>query len=208
MTKLKTSHNILQNTTVLTLVLVMGLITATSVYTPPVFATHYYSGQKWGGTSVDMCYDSNSLGLININGATNQFSVVSGQLDGGRNDWNDEPSGWTFNKIGTQFCSHWNYSAALGSSGPLAVTYRSPLTGNPLTDNDTEFNRNYNWSTTNNCSSPYYLQSTAAHEYGHWLRLLDVSSGSSSDTIMWYAYSCNANTVKAHDSSTLTSIYG
>lgn len=188
-------------------VMVTALLTVNLM--APAMATHY-GGQRWSGTSVDMCYDSNSLNLITLDGSTNQFATISTILDSARNDWNNEPSAFTLNKIGFAFCSHWNYSAALGSSGPLGVTYRAPLTGTPLTDNDTEFNRNVTWTSSTTCTgtSPYRLLLTSTHEYGHWVRFVDVSSGSPSDTIMWYSYDCASNTVKSHDSTSLTSVYG
>ncbi|MEM2923776.1 MAG: hypothetical protein QW560_05130 [Candidatus Nitrosocaldus sp.] len=116
-----TRYGIRSNISIILCVSAVIAILLTYIYsTQRVLATRYYSGYRWSGTSVDMCYDSFSLNMINIDGETNKFSTVASVLDAVRNDWNNEPSIFALNRINSQFCSHWNYSAALGSSGPIA----------------------------------------------------------------------------------------
>lgn len=175
----------------------------------PAYADHHFSGQKWGTTFVQTCYLSTQLKQLNIDGSSNQIIIVNAALDSARNDWNDEPSVWEFNR-GISPCNHTLGSGAFGSGGALGVTTRTPLSGNPLTDNDTRFNRDVNWTSGTSCTSApnFNLKYVATHEFGHWLRLLDVSSGFPSDTIMWHSYDCSASSITSHDSSTLTNIYG
>lgn len=78
---------------------------------------HLYGGNRWSTATVDLCYDSFSLSYLDI-GATAAMS----QLDKARNDWNNQPSRFTLNKIDRQFCTHWNYAANHGPTGPNAVT--------------------------------------------------------------------------------------
>lgn len=177
-------------------------------------ATHYYNGFKWSGTGADSCYDSFSLNDINIDGGTGKYSsVVKGVLDSARNDWNNEPSQFNLGLTSGFLCHNWIQAAALGSTGPTGQTWLTcgsslcNTAGTTITDADVEFNVSYAWSTTKQCNpQPYTLLYTATHEYGHWVSFGHSPSGETS--IMRPVYDCNLNTVYAHDSSSLTSIYG
>lgn len=188
----------------------MLLLGATAVQ--QAAATDYYNGYKWGGVGGGSCYDSFSLNDINIDGGTGKYStVVKGVLDSARNDWNNEPSRFSL-YMESSFCHNWIQAAALGSTGPTGQTWLTCTTspcssGSTITDADVEFNVNYTWSTTQQCSpQPYTLLYTATHEYGHWVSFKHSPIGTTS--IMRANYDCNLNTVYVHDSSSLTSIYG
>ena len=194
-------HQIKNITTKITVIL--GVLAVGSIFMQTAHATHYYSGNRWLGSSIDLCYDSNSLGLMNI-GATAAMS----ELDVARTNWNNQPSVFTLNKISPGgFCHNWNTSAAYGKNGVLATTFTS-LTGSTITDTDTEYNRSYSWTTSSNCSpEPYTMHFTALHEFGHWVKFNHAPS--SENSVMVPAYNCvKDSAVQSHDSSSLTTIYG
>lgn len=172
------------------------------------FADHpLYSGWRWQGTTTAVYYDQASLNLLNIDGSTNNFSLASFVLDNARNDWNDEPSIFSFTKTTT--AGHNVISAALGTSGPTGETTIITSSG-VITDADTSINRDYTWSSAVcTTSQPFFLKRTTTHEFGHWLSFNDINSPfTPSSTIMWNAYTCQSTTVKAHDSTALTTVYG
>ncbi len=177
---------------------------------------HLYGGNRWSTATVDLCYDSFSLSYLDI-GATAAMS----QLDKARNDWNNQPSRFTLNKIDRQFCTHWNYAANHGTTGPNAVTIicigsdcTYPFQSGYITDVDTEYNYKKDWETTRQCTNPntnpqgpFTLEYTARHEFGHWIWFKDVYDDPST-TVMYYNYSCLKDSVKPHDSVELSQVYG
>lgn len=66
-----------------------------------------------------------------------------------------------------------------GATGWSAATY-SPLTGNPLREQDIVFNDFYVWSTTG-ATNAFDVQNIATHEAGHFLRLLDLTGVGDAD---------------------------
>ncbi|MEM2856083.1 MAG: matrixin family metalloprotease [Candidatus Nitrosocaldaceae archaeon] len=189
-----------------------------------VYATDYYSGRRWGGTTVDLCYDAYGLSSLRIDGQINQYTKVQQQIDIARNDWNNLPSRFTLNKVRSdQWCINWVYGANRGYNGPAAETMlciNSVSTcyysfDNMPSDNIVKaavtFNTYDSWSTTRECTSwadedgPWTLNYVARHEFGHWVAFKHTATVS----VMYYLYNCNyRDSIKQHDSDSLTSIYG
>lgn len=167
----------------------------------PALATDNYSGYKWFSSSVDVCYDSYSLGLINLG-----YTSVASEIDQARSSWNNLPSTFTLNKVSS--CNNWITSANYGNTLILGTTFFHQTFG--FLDNvDTEINRYPTWTTSGNCSpSPYTLDYLMRHEFGHWIMFNDEYNTSES-TVMYGQYSCTKwDSIKSHDSSSVTSIYG
>ncbi|MFN4337128.1 MAG: hypothetical protein ACK4FV_06070 [Candidatus Nitrosocaldus sp.] len=74
----------------------------------------HYAQRRWEGTTVNLCYDTYSLSYLRINGNTNQVNRAVNQLDIARNDWNNQPSRFTLNRIGGQYCNNWVYATNIG----------------------------------------------------------------------------------------------
>lgn len=163
-------------------------------------ATDYYSGNKWSGSTVNMCYDSFSLADLNI-GSTNAIN----ELEQAKNAWNNQASVWTLNRVSpNDFCKNWNSAVTLGQNGVLAQTWTT-LSGSTITD--TEYNDSYTWTTSASCSGSYTMDYVANHEFGHWVKLNHPAQSATS--VMVPSYDCNKyNSIKTHDSSSLTSVYG
>ncbi len=181
---------------------ILAVVFASAALTQKIYATDYYSGNKWSGTSVNMCYDSFSLADLNI-GATNAIN----ELEEAKNAWNSQPSAWTLNRVNpNDFCKNWNSAVTFGRNGVLATTWTT-TSGTTITDTDTEYNDSYSWTTSASCSEPYTMSYVANHEFGHWVKFNHPAQSATS--VMVPSYDCNKyDTIKTHDSSSLTSIYG
>ena len=68
------------------------------------YANHY-TGYRLLLTYTNVCYDSYSLALVNIDGNTNRFNIVASELNQARNDWNNQPSVFTINRVNS--CNNW-----------------------------------------------------------------------------------------------------
>lgn len=81
---------------------------------------------------------------------------------------------------------YWNYSNYGSIGGIVASTY-APSHNGILYMANTDFNSYYSFSYSGTPSSSQYdAQSVALHEFGHWLQLLDLTSGSSAP-VMWHS---------------------
>lgn len=166
-------------------------------------ATNYWSGKKWNSVQVKMCYDAFSLGDLNI-GSTNAIN----ELEQSKNAWNNQPSNWVLTRVNPDdFCKNWNSAVTLGQTGTLAQTWVTS-SGNIITDTDTEYNDSYTWSTARSCTpGTYTMDYVANHEFGHWVMFNHPAQTETS--VMVPNYDCNKyDTIKSHDSGSLTSIYG
>jgi len=69
-------------------------------------------------------------------------------------------------------------------------------------------NTYYTWSSSGLCTTPSYtMDYLMRHEFGHWVVFRHPSSSETS--VMVSGYDCNKwNSIKTHDSDSLTSIYG
>jgi hypothetical protein len=151
-------QNLLSHKVTFVTLSMLAIAIAILIIMPFTTYAYVYSGQKWSGTTVSVEVSSWPGGWIS-------------ELAGGMSSWNAASSPFTFNSGAS---GHEFRTAALGGGQPLAVTARTPLTGNPITDMDTTFNTSYTWSTTGSPTA-YDVESAAAHELGHWLRLLHSS---------------------------------
>lgn len=190
------------------------------IITSTVYGTDYYSGRRWNGSTVGLCYDAYGLNHLRIDGQTNQYTKAEQQLDIARNDWSNQPSRFTLNKIGPQWCINWIYAANRGYDGPAAETmlcinsvsscYYS-LDGMPtgsIVRAAVTFNTYDAWSTIRQCTiwtdedGPWTLSYVARHESGHWVAFKHTPKVSVTYTL----YDYNRDSVKPHDSE--SHIYG
>ena len=79
-------------------------------------------------------------------------------------------------------------------AGFVVAVYRSPLSGNPLTECDMLFNEFYTFS-TNLAPNTFDVQNLATHEAGHFLRLLDLYDNDDSEQTM-YGYVAFQETIR------------
>lgn len=185
------------------IVYVGGLLIATLLVASfaPVFAYHY-TGYRWQGSSVNLCYDQNGLSQLNLS-----WTSVQSELEQARSDWNNQPSFFTLNRVWTNCQGHWVTAANEGNNLKYG---RTVITVNGyITDADTIINSYYQYSTVGRCTHPPatldYLQ---RHEFGHWVAFGDVYDPAKT-TVMWNGYDCNKwNSIKTDDSNELTNIYG
>ncbi len=171
-----------------------------------VYATHYYTGTRWLSSSINVCYDSSSLKNVNIDGSTNRFSKVASELDQARNDWNALPSRFTLNRVSS--CNNWITGEYHDTNwfGKVVQTTQAGY----IVDSDMIINSKYKYITSStNClndyvNSKYILDYVARHEFGHYVEFKDYPE----NTVMYPSYNCDKwNSIKSHDSSSLTSIY-
>jgi len=169
---------------------------------------HHYSGYRWLLTYTNVCYDSYSLSLVTVDRFSNRFSIVASELDQARNDWNNQPSIFTINRVRPNNCNNWVTSSYDPNvAWPAAVIKRDYL--GYLVDVDMEINRAYDFTANGRCSTPpYTLDYVARHEFGHYIMFNDVLFLNPSST-MYGAYNCSRwDSVKSYDSNELSSIYG
>lgn len=165
-------------------------------------ATDYYSGDRWSGTTVNMCYDLFSLADLNI-GST---SAVN-ELEQAKSEWNGQSSVWTLNRVNPDdFCDNWNHAVDWGRNGDLAIAWIT-TSGSTVIDADTEYNLAYDWTTSGSCSEPFTMDYVANHEFGHWVKFDHPAQSATS--VMVPTYDCNKyDELQSHDSSSLEDIYG
>ncbi len=178
------------------------LVAINLVIAEQAYSTHY-SGYRWFLSSINTCYDSYSLKNINIDGNTNQFSKVASELDQGRNSWNNLPSQFTLNRVSN--CNNWvtgeyHDTMWLGIVSQYQFGY--------IVDADMIINTKYNYKTAPECYGflyGYTLDYVARHEWGHYVEFNDYPS----NTVMYPKYNCDYwNSIKSHDSSSVSNIYG
>jgi hypothetical protein len=88
-----------------------------------------------------------------------------------------------------------NSGGGYGRRDSTAITWIWS-TGTKILEVDTNFNYKLNWSAANTCPSDKYdVQSTATHEFGHWLMLDDLYSPSDYEKTM-YGYTTLGATYK------------
>lgn len=80
--------------------------------------------------------------------------------------------------------------------GWLAQTWRYYRSPHHLSENDIEFNDNYDWS-VGAVANRYDVQSVATHEIGHFLRLLDLTTTANLDQTMYYMSNNNSITLRS-----------
>ncbi len=78
---------------------IVAVIVVVTIISSSVVYAHHYSGYRWLLPYTNVCYDSYSLSLINIDGNINRYSQVASELDQARQSWNDQASIFTINKV-------------------------------------------------------------------------------------------------------------
>ncbi len=162
-------------------------------------SAYSYSGNKWNTNYVVPKKDSTIP------------SSWSSALTAATNTWNNAGSSFTFRWMTSAAQNTLSYSS-LGSSGPIALSYPdvNQNTGY-LTRCTITFNSDYSWSTSSGGTTGCYdVQSIATHEFGHWLRLLDLYGSADTEKTM-YGYANTKETKKrsldSDDIAGIRSIY-
>ncbi len=155
-----------------------------------------YSGIKWGGTSAS--YSINNAFAASFRTAMQAADAA----------WDAAGSVFRFNYLGTTTRNPNTFSYSLdghsdigyvnqGNNGIVAQTAGGVTTpgGTTISERDTTFNIYYGLTTVG-ASGSYDVQNVMTHEFGHWLKLLDVSSSLSPT---WCGFSfestmCNVTT--------------
>lgn len=160
-----------------------------------------------------------NLKNLYIDGGTGKKSKVESEVDAVKSYINGLNSDWTLNKVG-EGCMNDVGAKDILINGirPTGITWIKCQgssddydcdDGENLRELDTNFNTYYKWS-TGSCDSsppPYHLKSTARHEFGHWVKMLDTDEDR--DTVMWYAYDCSIKSKWwSHDVETIGNVYG
>lgn len=152
-------------------IIIVAIFAITLANAVPAFA-FAYSGIRWAGTTQYVQYDSSIPSGWNDSGA----------LYRGRQAWNEAGSKFRlyYNSASTNIVKAGYY----GNTDWLAQATAWYSNGF-ITKAEIKFNRTYPWSTAG-ASGYYDVQSVAAHEFGHWLKLGDLSGSSHVDKTMYY----------------------
>ncbi|RJQ36456.1 MAG: hypothetical protein C4555_07455, partial [Dehalococcoidia bacterium] len=168
-----------------------------------ITSKYTFSGYRWPGSWPTVSYWINeNTGDTTGEGAAVQAAAAT---------WNAAAARFSFSYAGpTSTTNVQTYNGVNEviwgtdvTSGALAVTTTWFYQGTyEIVENDMEFNDNYNWST----SGQYDIQTVALHEFGHFLNLSDLSSGS--DKVMYYAYTGTKRSLHSDDIAGIRYIYG
>ncbi len=121
----------------------------------------YYNGMHWSAGSTT--YNLSSIGDSTWRTAINSAAAT----------WNG--AGATFSFTNDSNSSHNWTTANRGNNFGIIMLTTWSWSGDSISDCDTEINTYYTWSTD---GSAFDIQSTACHEFGHWLSLGHVTSPS------------------------------
>ena len=139
-----------------------------------------FGGQKW--------HRDSAVYLVNTAGIDDDLRLRL--VNAGAGMWN---------AVGTRFTFGYGGPANYGLSydghnvicwandmtpGVLATSYFFSENG-VITESDVEFSNNFAWGEGAPGSGTYDIQSTASHELGHWLMLLDLYMPGDADRIMY-----------------------
>ena len=135
------------------------------------------STYKWGGTSVN--YYINSTFALSFRTAM-QSADSAWDNAGSKFKFNyagitnRNPNVWATNHDGYSDIGHYNF----GNTGNMIAGSDMNITNGTttITETDTTFNTYYSFTTVG-ANGMYDVQNTMTHEFGHWLKLLDLSSG-------------------------------
>ncbi len=173
------------------------------------------SGIKWAGTSVS--YRINSAFAASFRTAMQAADAA----------WDAAGSKFRFNYVGTTTRNPnvFSYSTDgysdigyfnAGNNGIIAATLGG-VTGSTITERDTTLNIYYGFTTVGALGS-YDVQNIVTHEYGHWLKLLDVTSGLGPSwcSFSWESTMCayaspnetNKRSLEGDDKNGIKAIYG
>lgn len=130
------------------------------------------------------------------------------------------PSGWltplaqsanAWNNAGANF---YFYSMSCNNklsyapiAGNVAGRTTHDFSGSTIIECDTVFNSNYDWSTADDCPSDCLdVRNVATHEFGHWLRLLDVDGILDAQKTMYYKTNLGETNKQSLHSDDITGI--
>lgn len=149
-----------------------------------------YSGYNWSTTYT--YYNANQISNTSWQAAINTAGGY----------WN--AAGSSFDFIIYDYATNIWETEYLGHNGRIAQSYVSIYEGY-ITDCDTRFNTYYSFHTD---GSNYDVLTVALHEFGHWLMLKDLYSGSDSDKVMYWAYNGIKRDLTSDDINGIKYIYG
>lgn len=145
----------------------------TLIATPNLWAFHSISEplERWSGSNVTFFTNGADWGVVAVIKASNTWNNAGSAF---RFSW----GGSTTNNAVQDGVNVVTYED-MGPHGPLAetrryVVYKPDGTGT-ITEDDMVFNIYYQW-TDDPITNPtkYDVQNVATHEFGHWLRLIDL----------------------------------
>lgn len=136
-------------------------------------SAYSYSGNRWNADYAQYCLDSTIP------------SSWSSALAQSASAWNNAGADFYFYMI---LCNNkLSYEPMLGN---VAGRTSHDFSGSTIIECDTVFNSNYKWSTASSCPSDCLdVKNVATHEFGHWLRLLDLDGIQNILKTMYYQ--CN-----------------
>jgi hypothetical protein len=165
---------------------------------PSLVSAHYdYTGYKWPSSST--CYDTDPLS-----------SSYEDAADVAADRWNNSGANFTL-KIEYIFteCSNdmymedlTSYEEAKGKDVIAYVDCKAKSGTKDITECDTYFDSKESW--TLDTSKDVDFIYVATHEFGHWLKLHDLSSGS--DHLMYGGYT-GKDDLHLHDIDGIKAIY-
>lgn len=147
------------------------IVSVLIINSPGVVNAYSYSGKKWPSYPVS----------VDVSDPSVPFSWIS-SIAGAMSAWNAVSSPFYFNSGAT---GHQIKLASVGTGNPLAYTDLVWNGSNQLTDADMTFNTSYSWSTSPTLGT-YDVRNTATHEFGHWLKLNDLTTSVDTEKTMYY----------------------
>lgn len=172
----------------------LSLAVLSVFWTAPALVHAYsYSGNKWAGNTV-------SVDVSDASWPSDWISPLASAMSA----WNGATSPFT---LSSGISGH-KFTRSNMGAGALALT-TDTFSGSTIVDADTNFNTYYGWSTTG-AAGLYDVQSVAAHELGHWLRLLDLSGGGDTEKTMYYSIATGETkkrTLESDDLNGINAIY-
>ena len=163
-----------------------------------------YLGGKWPSTSTTYC-----INLSNYKGGSTSptnLQALNNLIIAGATTWNSGNTDALFNFNNDQTSSYY-IGFDVVPAGETAFTYTYRLNGIIKTIY-TKVDQTLNWDpqTPNN----YDLQTTATHEFGHWLGLTDLfgTDDNEDQKVMYYKYVGPRRSLSQYDINGIQSIYG
>jgi len=170
-------------------------------YTSAITFAYDYDGKRWSNAQAEWRF------------STDFPSGYKTAVKNAADTWSNAGSAFNFDYDWYELYNKVDWED-LGSDGPLALTYLwysgtpsySCGTGASLTRVVTDFNNQYEWTTSPDESyPPYDVETVALHEFGHWLVLDDVYS---SGPVMYIYYDGTQRSLTQDDIDGIICIYG
>lgn len=166
-----------------TLIVVVALI--------PIVDAYSYNGYKWTFGTADWRFSSDFP------------DGYEQSVKNAANTWSNAGSSFTFNYDSWEITSKVDWTD-LGSNGPLGTTTTNSI-GSVILWVVTDINSAKSWTTSPGSSyPPYDIETTALHEFGHWLSL---GNSSSSSAVMYQYYMGERRSLTQDDIDGIKYIY-